>query len=122
MKNVKNKIVGFVKGIFFLPINVLSIISEMKRIDNKIDLLNQRFNELDLNFNKEKETSPLLIQELSKITELTISTEITEVFENHFLQIESLLSIYNSLPNLKYLPATRGWAGSPDFLNKIIGK
>ena len=92
----------------------------MKRIDNKIDLLNQRFNELDLNFNKEKETSPLLIQELSKITELTISTEITEVFENHFLQIESLLSIYNSLPNLKYLPATRGWAGSPDFLNKII--
>ncbi len=42
------------------------------------------------------------------------------VFENHFLQIEALLSIYNSLPNLKYLPATRGWAGSPDFLNKII--
>lgn len=45
---------------------------------------------------------------------------IEQKFENHFLQFEALLSIYNSLPNLKFLPATRGWAGSPDFLAKII--
>ncbi len=47
-------------------------------------------------------------------------SKIQEGFENHFLQLESLLFIYNSLPNLKFLPATRGWAGSPDFLAKIV--
>lgn len=40
--------------------------------------------------------------------------------ETHYLQFEALLSIYNSLPNLKLLPSTRGWAGSPDFLAKIV--
>lgn len=118
--NIKNKIARYVKGIFFLPINTLLILNEMKRIDSKIDSISQRINELALNYTKEKETISASSQELSQITELKISTGISEVFENHFLQIEALLSIYNSLPNLKYLPATRGWAGSPDFLNKII--
>ncbi|MCW2258610.1 MULTISPECIES: class I SAM-dependent methyltransferase [Sphingobacterium] len=40
--------------------------------------------------------------------------------QNYFQQMESLLSIYRSLPNLKHLPNTRGWVGSPDFLLKLV--
>jgi hypothetical protein len=47
-------------------------------------------------------------------------TMVREILDNQFLQIEALTSIYESLPNLKFLPATRGWAASPDFLSKII--
>lgn len=36
-----------------------------------------------------------------------------------FLQIESLLSLYNDLKFSQGLPSTRGWAGSPDFLLSI---
>lgn len=90
------------------------------QIENKIDLLTLKVNDLTMNSTLEKQEKRLSFQELSESEKLPISNEISEVFENHFLQIESLLSIYNSLPNLKYLPATRGWAGSPDFLNKII--
>lgn len=50
----------------------------------------------------------------------SLTSTIEQRFNSHFLQFESLLSIYNSLPNLKLLPSTRGWAGSPDFLAKII--
>ena len=90
------------------------------QIENKIDLLTLKVNDLTMNSTLEKQEKRLSFQELRESEKLPIPNEISEVFENHFLQIESLLSIYNSLPNLKYLPATRGWAGSPDFLNKII--
>jgi predicted O-methyltransferase YrrM len=90
------------------------------QIENKIDLLTQKVNDLTMSSTLEKQEKRLSCQELSESEKLPISNEISEVFENHFLQIEALLSIYNSLPNLKYMPATRGWAGSPDFLNKIV--
>lgn len=48
-----------------------------------------------------------------------LETKLDDEFENQFLQTESLLAIYKRLPNLKLLPPTRGWAGSPDFLAKI---
>jgi len=48
-----------------------------------------------------------------------LGTNLDDKFENQFLQTESLLAIYKRLPNLKLLPPTRGWAGSPDFLAKI---
>ena len=106
-----------------MPINISTIsknMKDLKLIENKIDLLTQRVNDLNMNFTFEQQESSPSCQELSECEKLPISTEISEVFENQFLQIEALLSIYNSLPNLKYLPATRGWAGSPDFLNKIV--
>ena len=106
-----------------MPINISSISKNMKdlmRIENKIDLLTQRVNDLNMNSTLEKQERRLSCQELSESEKLPISKEISEVCENSFLQIEALLSIYNSLPNLKYMPATRGWAGSPDFLNKIV--
>lgn len=55
---------------------------------------------------------------IDSIAQLNAS-EIDRKLDNHFHQIESLLALYHSLPNLKLLPATRGWAGSPDFLLKI---
>ena len=120
--NVIPKIVRFVKGIFFLPLNVLSNVNVMNRIDNKIDLLNQKIDNLNKDLTKISEVClhSSQCQEVSQSSKLKISSEISNVFENHFLQIEALLSIYHSLPNIKYLPATRGWAGSPDLLNKIV--
>ncbi|RKO72554.1 hypothetical protein D7322_07105 [Sphingobacterium puteale] len=46
--------------------------------------------------------------------------KISLAMENYFQQVECLLSIYRALPNLRYLPSTRGWAGSPDFLSKLV--
>jgi hypothetical protein len=121
--NFITEILKTIKSIFFLPVNISSIsknMKDLKQIENRIDLLTQRVNNLDLNSTLEKQVCRPSYQELSESENLSISTEISEVFANHFLQIESLLSIYNSLPNLKFMPATRGWAGSPDFLNKIV--
>ncbi len=107
-----------------MPASISSISKSMKslkQIENKIDLLNQKVNDLYIHYNLLQQESQSLFQELGKSEKLTISTEISEVLDTHFLQIEALLSIYKSLPNLKYMPVTRGWAGSPDFLNKIVG-
>lgn len=46
-------------------------------------------------------------------------SNLNQKLENQFFQIESLLAIYRLLPNMRFLPETRGWAGSPDFLKKI---
>ena len=121
--NFITEIFKTIKLIFSMPVNISLIgknIKDLKQIENKIDLLYQRVNDLNMNFTLDKQESKSSCQELSESGKLPISTEISKIFENHFLQIEALLSIYNSLPNLKYIPATRGWAGSPDFLNKIV--
>jgi predicted O-methyltransferase YrrM len=121
--NFITKIFKTIKSIFLMPVNISLIgnsMKDLKQIENKIDLLTQRVNDLNMNYILEKQDSSPTCQELIEREKLSISTEISEVFENQFLQIEALLSIYNSLPNLKYIPPTRGWAGSPDFLNKIV--
>jgi hypothetical protein len=112
-----------IQSTFLIPESISSFsknMKDLKLIENKIDLLIQKVNELNINATSEKHENLPITQDFSKSEKLPISTEIREVFENHFLQIEALLSIYNSLPNLRYMPATRGWAGSPDFLNKIV--
>lgn len=121
--NFITQIFKAIKSILLIPVNISSIsknMKDLKQIENKIDLLTQRVNDLNMNITLEKQESRPSCQELSESDKLSISTQISKVFANHFLQIEALLSIYNSLPNLKYMPATRGWAGSPDFLNKIV--
>lgn len=118
--NIIYDILRFIKAIIFLPINTLSIMIDIKRIENKVDLLNKRLDVLDLSYAFGKEANLSLNEDFGASSKLSISLEISDIFENHLLQTEALLSIYNSLPNLKYLPATRGWAGSPDFLNKIV--
>ena len=104
---------------------------DLMRIEGKLDLLTQQLAQLG--------TKPLANQPagsgIFKATQVQkeLHTEVIQSglahdlisitnqrFENQFLQFESLLSIYNSLTNLKLLPPTRGWAGSPDFLAKII--
>jgi hypothetical protein len=122
--NFIKEIFQTIKSIFLMPASISSISKSMKslkQIENKIDLLNQKVNDLYIHYNLLQQESQSLFQELGKSEKLTISTEISEVLDTHFLQIEALLSIYKSLPNLKYMPVTRGWAGSPDFLNKIVG-
>ena len=121
--NLITEIFKTIKSIFLIPVNISSIsenMKDLKLIENKIDLLTQKVNDLTMKSTLEKQEKRFLCQELSESEKLQISNEISTVFENHFLQIEALLSIYNSLPNLKFIPATRGWAGSPDFLNKIV--
>lgn len=121
--NFITKTIKIIKSILFFPVSIYSInknVNKLKLLENKIDLLNQKVNDLVSNFPFKKKERRTSYQKLSASDKLSISTEIDKIFENHFLQIESLLSIYNSLPNLKFMPATRGWAGSPDFLNKII--
>jgi predicted O-methyltransferase YrrM len=45
--------------------------------------------------------------------------QVTLALDTHFRQIESLFGLYREL-NLKHgLPHTRGWAGSPDYLQEI---
>jgi hypothetical protein len=39
---------------------------------------------------------------------------------NYFTQFEALQSIRDLFPEAVYLPPTRGWAGSPDFLLKLV--
>jgi predicted O-methyltransferase YrrM len=39
---------------------------------------------------------------------------------NYFTQLEALQSIKNLFPEVIYMPPTRGWAGSPDFLLKLV--
>ncbi|MBK9330321.1 MAG: class I SAM-dependent methyltransferase [Sphingobacteriales bacterium] len=120
------------KEILFIPRNLANISRQSNNLiglENKLQALNQKLNDLDLaSISKKLDT---LSQNLANDTNtqkkesgnIEISelfSKIQEGFENQFLQFESLLSIYNSLPNLKFLPATRGWAGSPDFLAKIV--
>jgi len=131
MKFLK-KILEVFKNIIFLPRNLANISRQSNNlvvIENKLEDLNHKLNDLDFdsilkkldtlaqnqtntNNSKQNQSSEYEIKELV--------SKIQEGFENQFLQFESLLSIYNSLPNLKFLPATRGWAGSPDFLSKIV--
>jgi hypothetical protein len=129
---VLNKLIEILKNIFFMPRN-LSIITRQSnnliRLENKLETLNQKLNDLDIESISKKldalsqnQTNGVKIKTKESINfEISeLVSKIQEVFENQFLQLESLLSIYNSLPNLKFLPTTRGWAGSPDFLAKIV--
>jgi hypothetical protein len=130
--NVVSKLIEISKNIFFIPSNLASISRQSKsiiKLENKLEAINHRLNELDIQSILQK----LDTLSLNKLNGANIKTKapinlesnelvskIQEGFENHFLQIESLLFIYRTLPNLKFLPATRGWAGSPDFLAKIV--
>jgi len=92
--NILKKLFELIKAILYLPIHISRIskgTEDLVRIENKLDSLTQKF----------------------------LSLDIDHKFDSQFLQLESLLSLYKILPNLKLLPATRGWAGSPDFLLKI---
>ena len=129
---VVNKLIEILKNIFFIPRNLAIITRQSNsiiKLENKLEAINQKLNELDIQSILQKldtlshnqanaaniKTKAPINLELNELV-----SKIQEGFENHFLQLESLLFIYNSLPNLKFLPATRGWAGSPDFLAKIV--
>lgn len=95
----------------------LNVINQILK-DSDYNVLEGKINELTQNLvinNK----SQFISEDLSNRLISSFNNTIEEKFDNQFLQIESLMLIYNSLPNLKLLPSTRGWAGSPDFLAKI---
>ena len=126
------KLIEVLKNIFSIPRNLANFslrMNNLTRLEGKLEALNQNLIDLDLESISIKLDKVLQYQdvgsefksnEIIEIFKSELISLIHERFENQFLQIESLLTIYNSLPNLKFLPATRGWAGSPDFLAKIV--
>jgi hypothetical protein len=129
---VVNKLIEILKNIFFIPRNLAIITRQSNsiiKLENKLEAINQKLNELDIQsiLQKLDTLSQNQANAANIKTKAPINLELNDLvskiqkgFENNFLQLESLLFIYNSLPNLKFLPATRGWAGSPDFLAKIV--
>lgn len=123
-----------VKAVVFMPFLISKInkrSEDLLRIEKKIDYLSYQIDNLGLELSakslSELEQIQVLNNNMSIKTQENLNTNFINLisiaekkFENQFLQFESLLCIYSSLPNLKFLPATRGWAGSPDFLAKII--
>lgn len=129
---VVTKLIFFLKNTFLIPRNLTNVSSQSNsiiKLENKLEAISQKLNELDIQSILKKldthsrnhlnganiKNKTLINLELNELV-----SKIQEGFENNFLQVESLLFIYNSLPNLKFLPTTRGWAGSPDFLAKIV--
>ena len=123
-------IIKIVKGIINMPVTIMQVKNSMVRVESKLDFIIQYLHES----NSTKSTIHHVEQDRLRTCEDGIILKIEEYlakelssltvtfnqkFENQFIQLESLSSLYNSLPNLKFLPATRGWAGSPDFLAKI---
>lgn len=96
--------------------------------DNKLDLILKGINQINdkldsLNMKEIKESLGELHSLFSKRDHL-ISDDIFKLIDtkinNNITQIESLMAIYNFLPDVKFLPTSRGWAGSPDFLLKVL--
>lgn len=96
--------------------------------DNKLDLILKGINQINdkldsLNTKEIKESLDELHSLISKRDHL-ISDDICKLIDskinNNITQIESLMAIYNFLPEVKFLPTSRGWAGSPDFLLKVL--
>ena len=90
------------------------ILKGINKINDKLDVLNT--NELKESIDELKslvvKRVPLISDDICKLIDTKINNNIT--------QIESLMAIYNFLPDIKFLPTSRGWAGSPDFLLKVL--
>lgn len=114
--NVIKNIYHFLKSIILFPYNLYSLKTEFNTVGKYNKHLREELADLKRCSNSKIDSmQEILINSLKEV-----SIENKSLIENHFLQIESLLFIYYILPNLKYLPSTRGWAGSPDFLKKIV--
>lgn len=113
MSSLSN-ILKSIKALFRLPITLSEIntkLDELHLIKSKLNDIEEQLNNIDVNFKTDQQV---------KSEMLILISGFESKIDIHFLQIESLFSIYNSLPNLRLLPSTRGWAGSPDFLAKIL--
>lgn len=132
MENLK-KIYEAISAIVYKQIHISKITKRSERllrIEKKLDFLSQQLDNLDFDSLTKPLREFVQIQVLKNNMDLKTADQfknelpglisaIEQKLEIQFLQFESLLYIYNALPNLKLLPATRGWAGSPDFLAKI---
>lgn len=132
--SIIKKILERIQAVVYIPIHVSRLSKrsdDLLRIESKLDLVTKQLDNLNLESFTEKLSGLNQNQAFTnkidgqvgeeiKSNFSLLTTSIEQRFENQFLQFESLLSIYKSLPNLKHLPATRGWAGSPDFLAKLI--
>lgn len=114
-------IFDWIKGIILFPSSLKKNAADLNRIEAKLNDLIQILDTFVIDpkngVTENNEEAQLKQTELFRSE---ILAEINQKFDNQFLQIEALLSIYNSLKDIKYLPHTRGWAGSPDFLSKIL--
>lgn len=96
--------------------------------NDKLDLILQGINEINEKLNsintKELKDSldelKMMLGRQNNTLYDDISILIDAKINNNIGQIESLMAIYNFLPDVKFLPTSRGWAGSPDFLLKLL--
>ncbi|MFY7936480.1 MAG: hypothetical protein ACOVOQ_03805 [Flavobacterium sp.] len=118
MKDIIRQAAQFFKSVVSLPFAFLSNLKKNDSNVKRLEELHQKIDELNLKLDSfiELNSSKLMHHNDSFLNRIEFNKQI----ENQFLQLESLVSLYNSLPQLKFLPETRGWAGSPDFLNKIV--
>jgi hypothetical protein len=119
--NILKTLIKRLKGAFNAPSpssNIEEKDGALLRVERKLEVLSQQLIQLGIEPLANQSDKPVEEQR-SKLAHDIIPI-IEQKFENQFLQFESLFSIYISLPNLKLLPSTRGWAGSPDFLAKIV--
>ena len=98
---------------------------KMGTVENKMIAIDSRQGEIESialrireSIVNHSESSSIGLNELKKNADRLISLTQKD-FQNQFRQYESLLSLYHLLPDMKFLPTTRGWAGSPDFLAKV---
>lgn len=86
-----------------------------------INEINEKLNSINIEeFKNSLNDAKLLVEAHQNSFFSDIAKTIDTKINNSISQIESLMAIYNFLPDLKYLPPSRGWAGSPDFLLKIL--
>lgn len=114
--NVIRNIYRFFKSVILFPYNLYCLKTEYNNLGKDYKHLREELANLKRCSNTKIDSMQEII--INRLNELSVENKSS--IENHFLQIESLLFIYNILPNLKYFPSTRGWAGSPDFLKKIV--
>ncbi len=96
--------------------NILKKIRRLLELPNQLLVVIDRLNALEAKLDRIKQEVTYSVQDQSyKMNSVT-----EKMIDNHFFQLESLIYILRTLPNIKELPPTRGWAGSPDFLAQLI--
>ncbi len=96
--------------------NIFKSIKRLLELPNELLVVSDKLNVLEAKLDKLKEDATNLVLDHSdKINSVT-----ERMIDNHFFQLESLIYIMKTLPDIKELPPTRGWAGSPDLLAQLV--
>lgn len=101
---------------FFGPKDHHNNKNKLSEIEIQLKNLNEKLITLQLDQSMLMNEQKIIYESLSSTVQ---NLNMESMHNRYFEQIESLLRLYSLMPGLKFLPPTRGWAGSPDFLSKI---